>query len=319
MYRIFEMNIISVAASLGGTVLALTGCQQGEPTNMESEGDSQYAIEVQKLKAGPPELISAGLQALNSKYGFGPATPVTAEPASGSADLAKAASTLVSTSTGSYSSVPKIIFSAQPGDLMTFRATSINANGTGKSDPVVMLIQFKDQGFIDNGVIPQYGQTPFNIFEWNDDVASGDLSAAISHTFRSTESGYFMAMAIPYDNNSSSRFAKITFDVIQAACPSCDGSAGGTWQLGGYIARSQGANGFLARPNVLGASNPHVFVIMNSLGSGTSNADRRTFSVDSEVYPYLVSGAEGLQNGNVILVDDDMSGTATVTLKQYLQ
>jgi hypothetical protein len=318
MYRIFKMNTIPVAAFLAGTILALTGCQQGEPTKVESDEDRQYAIEVQKLKAGPPELISAGLQALNSKYGYGPAAPVTAEPAAESAALEKTA-TLISTSTGSYSSVPKIIFSAQPNDRISFRANSINANGTGKSDPVVLLIQFKDQGFIDNGVIPQYGQTPFNILAWNDDIASGDLSAAISYTFRSSEKGYFMAMAIPYDNSSSSRFVNATFDIVQSSCANCDGFTFGTWQLGGYIARSQGANGYLARPNVLGASNPHVFVIMNSLGSGTSNADRRTFSGDAEVYPYLVSGAEGLQPGNVILVDDDMKGTSTVTLKQYLQ
>jgi hypothetical protein len=310
MRKISGLNPITATASLCGALLALSACRQDSPASADSAPAGEYAVQVQKIKAGPSELIESGLQALDAKFGFGTPSPEIANTAGGTGPLPKAAAT-VFTATGKCTRLKKLIFSALSGDNITFRATSYSPDGSSLSDPVVMLIQFDDPDFIANGTIPNTPQARYRILEWNDDISSGDLSASIFHSFATHEGGYFMVMAFPYNNANSTRFAKMSFEQKKINCPSCDAFWFGTEMLGGLVYRSQGANDFITRSQTSGVGNPHTYINMRSLGSGMSNGDWRTGIQDSEVYPYPISAADGAKTGNVILIDNDATGSAT--------
>jgi hypothetical protein len=310
------MNRFLQVTPLGTAALAfmLSACQQetGNPVEeTEAGAHSEYALEMQKLKTGPEEAFESGLATLDARFGF-PALPaMDAPPASGSPAMRKAAAVEVYNRTGDCYRVPKFVMQFQPGDRVIFRAKSLNVVDLGISDPVVMLIQFDQVGFKENGNLPFATQADFRILAWNDDVEVGNLTAAIDYTFKAGESGYFMLMAYPFSNSHSVRKASLGMDVFRASCPNCDLIIENPIrQLGGLVYKSQGANEF--RANRTGSDgNPRLYVIMNSLGSGRSNGDGGVMSRDSWVYPYPVTKAEGALKGNIILIDNDNAGTAS--------
>ncbi|MBW8890194.1 MAG: hypothetical protein JF616_20770 [Fibrobacteres bacterium] len=323
MNRINRILNISGAACLSGTLLALLGCQQEAPNETRADSKPDYALEVQKLKAGSEDSFDKGLVALDRKFGFPAASAEEVKPQDATA-LGKAASTQVFTATGNCAQISKFVFHAVPGDEVVFRATSLNVINVGTSDPVAVLIQFNNSNFINNGVVPALGQASFKILAWNDDAGPGDLSSFFNYTFQAGENGYFMVMVYPYSNSSSAKTVSLNMDLIRPSCPTCDFFIQNPIRkLGGLVYNSRGANDFHADPvgPIIGVplADPHLYVIMNSLGTGMSNGNIISFVNGSRVFPYFVSLSDGFKTGNIVLIDNDAAGTESIQHTQFFQ
>ncbi len=311
-FPIFSLLPIATAA------LALLGCQQESTHPPETASEQEYALEVQKLKAGPDEALEAGLAALDAKFGFEASAPIRETVPSPVSDevgaLQKAAASNVLSVSGQCLRLSKGIFHASEGDQIFFRARSINEVNKGISDPVAFLIQFTHAGFIANGEIPKTAQVPVKILAWNDDAVQGNLSSYINYTFKAGENGYFMWIVAPLTNANSTRITSLSLDMIQATCPNCDYVITPSIRtLGGMIYKSAGANDFRAsRTTAVG--DPRVYVFKIGGMTGMSNGNSSTLTTSSKVYPYEVLRTNPAQ---FIIIDNEAGGTGEFTHTQY--
>jgi hypothetical protein len=292
--------------------LALFGCQQESPNpagNAETATDREYALEVQKLKAGPAESFQAGLASLDSKFGFPAAPTGTEAPAREAPALEKTARQYVFSAEGDCMELPKYIIKVAPGDRVKFMAGSLIASHVGTSDPVAMLIRLKNPEFVSGGILPNTGTTGYDILAWNDDEAVGSLSAVIDYTVKANQGGYYMAIAYPYDNSSSKRFVSISMDITRANCPTCNERVLVPLRVfGGLVYPIKGGDDFLAT-QVTGVGDPRIYVNMNTLGSGVTNGNSTSATLNARAYPYPVTATQGQYAGNTVIIDNDAVGT----------
>lgn len=291
--------------------LALLGCQQ-ESTNpaehAAAASDREYALEVQKLKAGPAESFPENLAALDAKFGFPAAQTGTAAPAGDAAPLEKTARSFVTGGEGRCMPLMKFVRRLDPGDRVKFDVGSLISSDVGTSDPVAMIIRLKNPEFISIGLLPNLGTVAFDILAWNDDESRGNLSAVLDYTVKPNEGGYYMMMAYPFENASSNRIVSLSLDVTRVNCRICNDDVTVQAQtLGGLVFPFKGGNEFLAT-QMTGEGNPRIYVSLNSLGSGVTNGNSSSTTLNARAYPYAVTAAQGLLEGNTVIIDNDVGG-----------
>lgn len=325
-------NIPIAALAIGlASGLMLAACDQSgsaapvsapvETANPSDAGIKPgYAIEVQKLKAGPEEAFESRLAELNSRFGIQTPPEETSPAPSGAQSggqpeaLGKTSATLVESKIVQVSQVPRVLFYAQPGDRLDATVRPDPAN-PGPFDPMAVLIQFDDPDFKTKGIIKKTGQNIFRLLHFSDDASTGDLAPRTQYTFREGQSGYFLWMILPYSSANSTARVWPVFNLFSQACPLCDWDWQTNVKTGGAIFRGKAGNEFFAgRTTAVG--DPRLYVFQYSALAGKSNGDQSSLTVKSRVL-YELTQAQSTIPGNFILVDNDGSSTGSFDYTQY--
>ncbi|MBW8887657.1 MAG: hypothetical protein JF616_07865 [Fibrobacteres bacterium] len=310
-------NRLSLAYGLALSTLlplAFSGCQTVEPGPEASSSQKQYTAAVLKLKASAPADYDQELSKLNARFsGSSPAASVVnpAAPTAGAQAAAKVAGTLTFQTSYTATAVSKLVFKATAHAVATLRADVSNTGTFNSADPVVFLIQFNDQAFISNGTINNRGQQGFRIVDMNDD-GGGGRNSYLSHTFSSNEVGYYMWLVLPYANSNVGGKVDLSFDLTNPGCPSCQAfyRFSNPTPLGGAVFRRVAGNDFQAMSDP-GAGNTHLYVFKNTASSGMANGDASIGTINSRVFalPFGISPWESNDQFNMVLIDNDASGT----------